>query len=167
MPFGVTAQRMGLRTFPAMTDNDTLARPDGTDPRHVFHSATEVIVRFGWGRTYGYQMLKSTGFPRPIGGRYRLDTVMIWEDRVLAGELTGKPDADSADASGSTSGLSGAATQLIGDAEPAGTSDCDHAADQDATSPDEPAGTGDTTPPVAAPVAAPRRHRTRGLRRPA
>jgi hypothetical protein len=46
-----------------MTNNATPAPPGAIDPRHVFLTAKEATVRYGWGRTYGYQMLKSTGFP--------------------------------------------------------------------------------------------------------
>ena len=36
------------------------------------------------GRTKGYRMLRSDGFPRPIGGdRYRLDTLVAWENSQL------------------------------------------------------------------------------------
>jgi hypothetical protein len=73
-------------------NNDTPGQPGHTSPRHIFLTSTEVIARFRWGRTYGYQMLASTGFPRTIGNRYRLDTLIAWEDRVLDGELTGRPD---------------------------------------------------------------------------
>jgi hypothetical protein len=48
-----------------------------------------MIVRYGWGRTYGYLMLRSTGFPRRIGHRFRLDTLIAWEQAVLAGPLRG------------------------------------------------------------------------------
>lgn len=58
-------------------------------PRHTFLTTREVFARYDWKRTNGYLMLKSTGFPRPISGKYRLDTLMAWEDRVLAGQLTG------------------------------------------------------------------------------
>lgn len=55
-----------------------------TDPRHMFLTAKEVIARYGWGRTKGYQMLRQRGFPRPVGrDRYRLDALMAWEDRQL------------------------------------------------------------------------------------
>ena len=54
------------------------------DPRHVFLTAREVIARYGWGRTKGYEVLRSDGFPRPLlGDRYRLDTLMAWEDSQL------------------------------------------------------------------------------------
>jgi predicted DNA-binding transcriptional regulator AlpA len=54
------------------------------DPRHIFLTAKEVIERYGWGRTKGYQVLRRSDFPRPVAGdRYRLDTVMAWEDRQL------------------------------------------------------------------------------------
>ncbi len=55
------------------------------DPASVFLTALEVIARYGWGRTKGYRMLHSEGFPRPIGGdRYRLDTLTAWENAQLA-----------------------------------------------------------------------------------
>lgn len=38
-------------------------------------------------------MLRSEGFPPPIGGAYRLDALMAWENGVLSGELPGVPDA--------------------------------------------------------------------------
>ena len=79
---------------------DTPGQPGHTSPNHTYLTSREVIARFRWGRTFGYQMLSSTGFPRTIGGRYRLDTLIDWEDRVLSGELTGRPDSrdDQADA---------------------------------------------------------------------
>ena len=52
-----------------------------TDPRHTFLTAREVIARYGWGRTKGYEVLRRRDFPRPVvGDRYRLDTLMAWED---------------------------------------------------------------------------------------
>jgi hypothetical protein len=77
-------------TFRPMTKSATPAPPGDTDPCHVFLTAKEVIVRYGWGRTYGYRMLKSTGFPRRIGDRFRLDTLITWEQDVLAGLLPGR-----------------------------------------------------------------------------
>jgi hypothetical protein len=51
---------------------------------HIFLTAKEVIARYGWGRTKGYRVLHSEGFPRPIGGdRYRLDTLIDWEQHQL------------------------------------------------------------------------------------
>ena len=55
----------------------------GGDPRHTFLKPQEVIARYRWGRTHGYLELKKAGFPRPIGGNYRLDTLIVWEDRCL------------------------------------------------------------------------------------
>src|SRR3954471_22805223 len=75
-----------------MTNNATPGAPGDIHPRHVFLTAKETIVRYGWGRTYGYLMLKSTGFPRRIGDRFRLDTLIAWEQAGLAGELPGRPD---------------------------------------------------------------------------
>jgi hypothetical protein len=65
------------------------------DPRHIFLNAREVITRYGWGRTKGYQMLRQPGFPRPVGGdRYRLDLLMAWEDRQSAGDPAAPEPAD-------------------------------------------------------------------------
>jgi hypothetical protein len=71
----------------------TLADPTGTpaNPQHTFMCSREVFLRYRWKRTKGYQMLTSPGFPRPIGGRYRLDTLIAWESRVLAGDLEQEP----------------------------------------------------------------------------
>ena len=65
-------------------------RPLRDDPRHTFLKSQEVIARFRWGRTRGYLELKKPGFPRPIGGNYRLDTLIAWEDRCLAGDVPEK-----------------------------------------------------------------------------
>ena len=57
----------------------------GVDPASAFLTSLEVIARYGWGRTKGYRMLRSEGFPRVIGGdRYRLDTLVDWENAQLA-----------------------------------------------------------------------------------
>jgi predicted DNA-binding transcriptional regulator AlpA len=61
-----------------MTNNALPGTPGAIDPCHVFLTAKEVILRYGWGRAYGYQMLRSTGFPRRIGDRFRLDTLIAW-----------------------------------------------------------------------------------------
>lgn len=53
-------------------------------PANVFLTASEVIARYGWGRTKGYRVLRSPGFPRAIcGDRYRLDTLIAWEEGQL------------------------------------------------------------------------------------
>jgi hypothetical protein len=74
---GSIAERLRVRTFRRMSNDATPAPPGDSDPRHVFLTAKEVILRYGWGRTDGYRMLKSTGFPRRIGDRFRLDTLML------------------------------------------------------------------------------------------
>lgn len=67
-------------------------QPRPVDPASVFLTALEVIARYGWGRTMGYRMLRSDGFPRPIGGdRYRLDTLVAWENAQLASSRPAKP----------------------------------------------------------------------------
>lgn len=62
------------------------------DPRHTFLTAREVIARYRWGRTKGYEQLRQMDFPRPVAGRYRLDLLMAWEDRQLA-EAASPPDS--------------------------------------------------------------------------
>lgn len=61
----------------------TTARGSDHDPRHTFLTAREVIARYRWGRTKGYEQLRQRDFPRPVAGRYRLDLLMDWEDRQL------------------------------------------------------------------------------------
>ena len=86
-------------------------------------------------------MLRSTGFPRRIGDRHRLDTLTAWEQTVLAGELPGCPDEPES---------SGAATVVpppVIEPEPTPPADGSVAIGDDG------------------PVAAPARRRTRGARR--
>lgn len=58
------------------------------DPRHVFLSAQEVIRRYGWGKTKGYQNLKDHALvPPPVmthPDRWRLDQLLAWEERRIA-----------------------------------------------------------------------------------
>lgn len=85
---GITRNDDGLGRASSVSD-ECRERGDrgglATDPRHTFLTAKEVIARYGWGRTKGYQMLRQRGFPRSVGrDRYRLDALMAWEDRQLA-----------------------------------------------------------------------------------
>lgn len=67
-------------------------QPHQVDPASAFLTALEVIARYGWGRTKGYRMMRSEGFPRPIGGdRYRLDTLVAWENAQLGAARPAKP----------------------------------------------------------------------------
>lgn len=58
------------------------------DPRHVFLDAQEVMRRYGWGKTKGYQNLKDRDLvPPPVmthPDRWRLDQLLAWEDRRIA-----------------------------------------------------------------------------------
>jgi predicted DNA-binding transcriptional regulator AlpA len=64
--------------------------PEGADPRHVFLTMRDLIARYGWGRTKCYEMTRRDDFPRPVGGdRYRLDTLMAWEDAQLGDQHRG------------------------------------------------------------------------------
>ncbi len=57
-----------------------------THPRHTFLTRTEVMARYRWKRTKGYQLIGSPSFPRDIAGMYRLDTLLAWEDSQLGDE---------------------------------------------------------------------------------
>lgn len=58
------------------------------DPRHVFLNARDVMRRYGWGKTKGYQNLKDRDLvPPPVmthPDRWRLDQLMAWEDQRIA-----------------------------------------------------------------------------------
>ena len=60
----------------------------GLDPRHVFLDAHQVMHRYGWGKTRGYQNLKDRGLDPPPAvthpDRWRLDQLLAWEDRHMA-----------------------------------------------------------------------------------
>jgi hypothetical protein len=73
-----------------------------TDAAHTFLSSKEVIARYGWGRTKGYQVLAGPGFPRAIAGRYRLDTLIAWEAAQLASEVVEAAEAITAAAAEAT-----------------------------------------------------------------
>ncbi|RJS47748.1 hypothetical protein [Nocardioides cavernaquae] len=58
------------------------------DPRHVFLHASDVIRRYDWGKTKGYQNLKDRSLvPPPVmthPDRWRLDQLLTWEERRIA-----------------------------------------------------------------------------------
>lgn len=58
------------------------------DPRHVFLNAREVMARYGWGKTKGYQNLKDRELvPPPVMAhpdRWRLDQLLAWEEKRMA-----------------------------------------------------------------------------------
>ena len=58
------------------------------DPRHVFLSASEVMARYGWGKTRGYLNLKDREVvPAPVmthPDRWRLDQFLKWEEQRMA-----------------------------------------------------------------------------------
>jgi hypothetical protein len=122
-----------------MTSSTAPAPPGDIDPRRVFLTAQEVVLRYGWGRAYAYRMLKSAGSPAgsATASGCRL---IVWEQAVLAGELPRRPDDP--ESPGDT------ATTVTGP-EP------------------EPAPPAGSAAPIGdeVPVAAPTRRRTRGTRR--
>lgn len=70
----------------AITDIDP-----GVDPRHVFLDARDVMARYGWGKTRGYQALKDRDLvPPPVmthPDRWRLDQLLAWEDHRIESAL--------------------------------------------------------------------------------
>jgi hypothetical protein len=58
------------------------------DPRHVFLHASDVIRRYDWGKTKGYQNLKDRSLvPPPVmthPDRWRLDQLLKWEEKRMA-----------------------------------------------------------------------------------
>lgn len=70
------------------------------DPRHVFLTAREVMARYRWGQTQGYQNLKDRDLvPEPVmrnPNRWRLDQLLAWEDHRIALAQTPGPDAGEA-----------------------------------------------------------------------
>lgn len=62
-------------------------RSNDTDPRHVFLDAHDVMARYGWGKTKGYQNLKDRELvPPPVithPDRWRLDQLLAWEEKRM------------------------------------------------------------------------------------
>lgn len=60
---------------------------DDTDPRHVFLDAHDVMARYGWGKTKGYQNLKDRSLvPAPVmthPDRWRLDQLLAGEEKRM------------------------------------------------------------------------------------
>ena len=58
------------------------------DPRNVFLSAGDVLARYCWGKTKGYQNLKDRSLvPAPVmthPDRWRLDQLLAWEEKRMA-----------------------------------------------------------------------------------
>lgn len=58
------------------------------DPRHVFLHASDVIRRYDWGKTKGYQNLRDRSLvPAPVmthPDRWRLDQLLAWEEHRMA-----------------------------------------------------------------------------------
>lgn len=68
--------------------------PAAVDPASAFLTALEAIDRYGWGRTKAYRMLRCDSFPHTFGGeKYRLDTLMAWDNAQLAAVRPAKPVA--------------------------------------------------------------------------
>lgn len=76
----------------SLSDGSGAVLPEGAsqaggevDPRHVFLSAREVMARYRWSKTKGYQNLKKRELvPPPVvqnPDRWRLDQLLAWEDQ--------------------------------------------------------------------------------------
>ncbi|QYJ04174.1 hypothetical protein KUV85_00395 [Nocardioides panacisoli] len=68
-------------------DRNVRSLDPGVDPRHVFLHARDVMARYGWGKTKGYQNLKDRDLiPPPVmthPDRWRLDHLLSWEDKRM------------------------------------------------------------------------------------
>lgn len=60
---------------------------DDANPRHVFLDAHDVMARYGWGKTKGYQNLKDRSLvPAPVmthPDRWRLDQLLAREEKRM------------------------------------------------------------------------------------
>ncbi len=67
---------------------DTIHDDGPLDPRHVFLHASDVMHRYGWGKTKGYKNLKDRDLvPPPVmthPDRWRLDQLLAWEEKRMA-----------------------------------------------------------------------------------
>ena len=75
---GAVAAIGGLQTVLFMTENTPSAE-------HTFLTRREGLARYQWSQRTSYLRVAAPGFPRPIGGRFCLDTLIAWEERELAG----------------------------------------------------------------------------------
>jgi len=67
------------------------------DPRNTFLTRCQLQQRYGWGRTKTYQATAHSSFPKPVGGdRYRLDSLLRWEDGQLNGDFAVVPTSGAA-----------------------------------------------------------------------
>ncbi len=61
---------------------------DVDDPRHVFLHSKDVLRRYGWGTTQGYENLKDRALiPAPLmthPNLWRLDQLLAWEEKRIA-----------------------------------------------------------------------------------
>ena len=73
-----------------MITTDEAHQPPYAHPEHTFLATKQVFARYGWGRTRGYQMIATEDFPPRIGGSFRLDTLLAWEDRELKRQMGAK-----------------------------------------------------------------------------
>lgn len=81
------------------SDAGAVVRGQPIDARHVFLDAHDVMARYGWGKTKGYQNLKDRRLvPAPVmthPNRWRLDQLLEWEERrMAAAECISLPTAD-------------------------------------------------------------------------
>lgn len=83
-------------------DKGTEDEPAAYDPRNVFLSSGEVMKRYRWGQTRGYQRLKDRNLvPPPVmthPNLWRLDHLMAWEDkRVNEAQKAAEPPENEVD----------------------------------------------------------------------
>ena len=90
---------------PLVTGTPAWAASPGAELlQHTFLTSKEVVARYRWGRTKGYQVLRSDDFPCAIAGAYRLDTLIAWEELQLRGSKPASADQGPPENTGATTG---------------------------------------------------------------
>ena len=102
-----------------MTPQLTTPGAFSTAPEHTFLTTQHVFDRYRWKRTHGYQMINTAEFPC-IGGRFRLDTLIAWEDARAVRRPAGRPRRAVRRASAQNDVRLVGHAKTVGPAQPAG-----------------------------------------------
>jgi hypothetical protein len=84
-------------------------RHEGACSAHTFLTSEQVFARYGKRRTAGYHLLHSERFPNRVAGKYRLDTLLAWEEENL------HPQEQDADSRGRDTGMEDSDPDLTGE----------------------------------------------------
>ncbi len=74
-------------TTPSTISTASTVSTVNLDDRDTFLSSAEVMARYKFKRTKGYEKLVAPGFPPAIAGRWRLDLLRAWEDAEIAAAM--------------------------------------------------------------------------------